>query len=149
MLQPEYKRSSMQLTALKPWPVLMTLFFGARRGVEGEEQSCRPLLSTSHVPVLTLYTLTSLFIFKKCRTFTSKSPTTHTHQLLPVVVTVFSTLLPDLSCARFILPSHTRWLMRLAKEIPSSDRRKIGDFHTSFLTNKKNKTNVLLKSGEV
>ena len=78
--------------------------------------------------------------FFKCRTLTSRSPTTHTHQLLPVVVTVFSTLLPDLSSARFILPSHTWWLKRLAKEIPSSDRRKIGDFHTSFLTNKNKQT---------
>ena len=31
--------------------------FGARRGVEGDWKSCRPILSTSHVPVFALFTL--------------------------------------------------------------------------------------------
>ena len=53
MLQPEYKRSSMQLTTLKPLPGVMTLFLGGTAGCSGcEERSCRLPLCTSHVPVL-------------------------------------------------------------------------------------------------
>ena len=44
-------------------------FFGARRGVEGEGKSCRPPLSSPHVPVLALELLTfrkTVFPKKNC-----------------------------------------------------------------------------------